>query len=832
MQVNERGQLGDHPHWANRLHGAMSHSEHDRACSRCANVSAALADGAMDQPEQDHAGQDHAALAQTCVDLGRAKAVAEAASEAKTRYLVSVGHEIRSPLNAIYGYAQLLERGDDVSPTEAGAVIRRSAEHLTNLVESLLEISRIESGVLKICSDVVEIRALLGQVVDMFRVQAEAKRLYLRLQIDERLPRFVKTDEKRLRQILINLVSNAVKYTVAGGVEIMVGYRNHVADVKVSDTGIGIAADEIERIFEPFERGGSRDVQVQSGIGLGLAITRVLARVMGGDIDATSAIGVGSSFRLRLMLVPSQTIPDISCDEGRISGYRGERRTVLVVDDDPAQSAVLQSVLRPLGFQVHAAASGSEGLAFAARCKPDLVLLDVQMPGISGWETREALRTDHGSDLKVVMVSANVEELRSASGHAASPFISKPFDFATLLSVIAAQLQLTWERTSNKPARGEKAGAELRPDKARAFVEHSAILRRSSMLAASMGRKPTSSAQFQPRQAASQTYEDIWPCSKDARAWQGSSSQNVAVQDEARPTILVVDDTPGSQGFLAQALGRARMTVLAASDGLAALDMLKRVTPDLILMDAVMPRLDGFATTRRIKANSAFQQIPIIFMTGLTDTQDVVRGLDAGAVDFVGKPIVVDELLARIRVHLASARVALGAQLALDTNSRPSLAVDCAGSPHWLTPAASEMLERLFADWSPALGVLPQPFQLSIERLLGVPPPPGTSFTLAAGESTLAVEFLRRTSANHWLFRLTEQRVGEHERVLATRLGLTSREAEVLLWISRGKQNRQVSEILHISPRTVNKHLEQIFSKMGIENRASATAIAVAALAN
>jgi DNA-binding response OmpR family regulator/nitrogen-specific signal transduction histidine kinase/DNA-binding CsgD family transcriptional regulator len=803
----------------------MSQPDHDRAG---ANVSVVSGEHA-----NDPIAQDHAALVQTCADLGRAKAVAEAANEAKSRYLVSVGHEIRSPLNAIYGYAQLLERGDDLSPNEAGAVIRRSAEHLTNLVESLLEISRIESGVLTISSDVVDVRVLLGQVADMFRVQAQAKQLYLRLQIDARLPRFVKTDEKRLRQILINLVSNAVKYTSVGGIEIVVGYRNHVADVKVSDTGIGIATDDIERIFEPFERGGSRDVQVQPGIGLGLAITRVLARVMGGDLDATSTLGEGSSFRLRLMLAPARATHDASfCDEGRISGYLGARRSVLIIDDDPAQSAVLQSVLRPLGFQVHVAMSGSEGLALAARCTPDLVLLDVQMTGMNGWDTRDTLRARLGGGLKIVMVSANVEELRSKSGDPAIPVISKPFDFATLLTVIATQLQLTWERTSTKPPRGEKASVEPRPDKARAFIEHSAILRRSSRLAGPSGRKPMSSAQFQPRPGASQTCEDLWQSSVVARSWTAFPTQAEDDEDKAKPTILVVDDTSESLGFLAQALGRARMNVLTASDGLAALDQLKLATPDLILMDAVMPRLDGFATTRRIKANSFLQQIPIIFMTGLTDTQDVVRGLDAGAVDFVGKPIVIDELLARIRVHLASARVAHGAQLALDTNSRPSLAVDGAGSPQWLTPAASEMLKRLFADWSPASGVLPSSFQLAIQRLEGIPPPPGTSFTLAAGESTVAVEFLRRTSANHWLFRLIERRVGEHERVLATRLGLTSREAEVLLWISRGKQNRQVSEILHISPRTVNKHLEQIFSKMGIENRASATAIAVAALAN
>ncbi|MFS0772034.1 response regulator [Sphingomonas sp. 1P08PE] len=300
--------------------------------------------------------------------------------------------------------------------------------------------------------------------------------------------------------------------------------------------------------------------------------------------------------------------------------------------------------------------------------------------------------------------------------------------------------------------------------------------------------------------------------------------------EERQPTILVVDDTPESLRFLTTTLAVARMTVLIAMDGLAAIDLLKRVTPDLILMDAMMPKLDGFEATRRIKANALYQQLPIIFMTGLTATDDVVRAFDAGGVDYVSKPIVVEELLARIRVHLARARVADGSQLALDTSGRPALAVDVSGNPLWLTPMASEMIARLFPEWIATPGGLPDPFRLAIQRLQGAPPAPGSSVTIDTGSSSLEAIFLRRTAANHWLFRLLERRDGDDERILAARFGLTSREAEVLLWISRGKQNREVSEILVISPRTVNKHLEQIFQKMGVENRASATAIAVATL--
>ena len=296
-------------------------------------------------------------------------------------------------------------------------------------------------------------------------------------------------------------------------------------------------------------------------------------------------------------------------------------------------------------------------------------------------------------------------------------------------------------------------------------------------------------------------------------------------------TILVVDDTPESLRFLNTTLEQAGMTVLIAIDGLAALELLEHVRPDLVLMDAVMPGLDGFKTTQRIKTDGRFRHLPVIFMTGLTETEHVVRGLEAGAVDYVHKPIVVDELLARVSVHLANARVSQGSQLALDTAGRPSFAVEEDGTTGWLTPLAAATIERLFPGWTPRNLHLPDLLAATIRRLQGPDVPAGAQASIQVGDSLIECTFLRRTSAREWLFRLTEKREGDAERILAERHGLTSREAEVLVWISRGKQNREISEILKISPRTVNKHLEQVFEKMGVENRASATAIAVATLA-
>ena len=294
-------------------------------------------------------------------------------------------------------------------------------------------------------------------------------------------------------------------------------------------------------------------------------------------------------------------------------------------------------------------------------------------------------------------------------------------------------------------------------------------------------------------------------------------------------TVLVVDDTPESLRFLTTVLEGEGITVLIAIDGVAALELLNHVTPDLVLMDAMMPGLDGFETTRRIKADLRFRHIPVIFMTGLTETEHVVRGFEAGGVDYVGKPVVIDELLARVYVHLANARVSHSSQTALDVSGRPAFAIYSNGKPRWFTPLAAEILERLFPGWTARMDTLPDALSGPLTHLLAKRPSSGR-IAIDVDDAQVECALLRQSGEDEWLFRLSERREGDQERLLAERHGLTAREAEVLLWISRGKQNREMSEILGISPRTVNKHLEQIFEKLGVENRASAAAIAVRTL--
>ncbi|MHA6719432.1 ATP-binding response regulator [Sphingomonas sp. RS6] len=416
--------------------------------------------------------EEIAAHRKTEAALERAKDAAEAANAAKTRYLVAVSHEIRSPLNAIYGYAQLLERGDAIPAAEAGGVIRRSAEHLTNLVEGLLDISRVESGVLQVRQELVRLPALLDQVVEMFRVQAAAKGLTLDYVVDGRLPAYVRTDEKRLRQILINLLSNAIKYTERGGATLTVRYRSQSAAIEIRDTGPGIPPEDLERIFEPFERGRDADDAMQPGIGLGLSITRVLARILGGEVTATSTMGEGSRFLLRLLLPEPIEAPPGTAACRRVTGYHGPRRTILVIDDNPAQTTVVNHLLRPLGFSVFEAGGGAAGLALAAHCAPDLVLLDIQMPGTSGWEVADQLRARLGPALRIVMVSANAHEFHAGRDgrRAHDAFLTKPVDLDALLDTIARQLGLEW--IADEAAATPPAGPALAlPETAKPYLD-------------------------------------------------------------------------------------------------------------------------------------------------------------------------------------------------------------------------------------------------------------------------------------------------------------------------------------------------------------------------
>lgn len=391
--------------------------------------------------------------------LQEAKENADLANQAKSRYLTGISHELRTPLNAVLGYAQLLDKDPNIPTNRRNAVstIRRSGEYLGDLIEGLLDISKIEAGRLDLHSNQVRIETLLNQIVNMFELQAKAKGIKFSYHCEGRLPEYVKTDEQRLRQILINLLSNALKFTEQGEVKLSVRYRSQVAEFVVSDTGRGIDIEDQERIFAPFERVKRPGMSHVSGTGLGLTITKLLTEIMGGDIAITSSPNKGSTFKVSLMLSSISVPVDIPEVKQEIQGYNGMLKTVMVVDDDPSARGLITDILAPLGFDVIEAQDGLACLKILQDCLPDIILMDVAMPGLSGWETVAKVRKSNVV-VPIIMVSADAKADNADEdfdfGH--DDYLSKPIRLQSLMELIGKHLMLEWEYKSEDLPRHDK----------------------------------------------------------------------------------------------------------------------------------------------------------------------------------------------------------------------------------------------------------------------------------------------------------------------------------------------------------------------------------------
>ncbi|MCR6665971.1 MAG: ATP-binding protein [Methyloversatilis sp.] len=431
----------------------------------------------------------------TDLALQKAKDAAESANLAKTRYVTGISHELRTPLNSILGYAQILLRetggsgstgkggGDDTQKRALGTILR-SGEHLLGLIDGLLDLARIEAGKLRLDPAPMPLRELLDDLAKMFEPQAARKGLQFRIETTGRLPDYVRVDAKRLRQVLINLLANAVKFTEQGEVVLRIDYRMEVARFEIADTGPGIAADDHARIFMPFERSASGRVIAEPGTGLGLSITRMLTSLMGGELTLESELGRGSTFRLRLYLPEYLSVPTQTRSMRTVIGYEGPRMRVLLVDDDATQRHMLTGMLAPLGFDVDEAASGREALDCVARVRPDVVLLDINMDGMDGWETARRLREFDGAPIPVLMVSANVFENRSELLRTAgcAGFVPKPVMESELLDQLREALDLTWH--VDEPADAAPPKAEPAADAPLAALddeERAALLRLSRL---------------------------------------------------------------------------------------------------------------------------------------------------------------------------------------------------------------------------------------------------------------------------------------------------------------------------------------------------------------
>lgn len=405
----------------------------------------------------------------TDLQLQDARIQAEKANEAKSRYVIGISHELRTPLNSILGYSQLLQKQEKLSEQGESAlgVISRSGQHLTSLIDGLLDLARIETGKISLESSNIDLPKFLKQIVHMFEPQFAQKQLKFDVEISSKIPQYVRIDKKRLEQVLINLLGNALKFTLKGGVKFKVDYRFQTAYFEIHDTGCGIAESDVERIFQPFERGRNVVQGSFAGTGLGLPIVKLLVDILGGELTLSSQLKQGSVFKIKLYL-PSKSLihPIADVASNTVTGYTGERRKILVVDNEATDRGLVLNFLKPLGFILEEAESGLACLRQVPEFNPDLILMDLSMPILGGWETAKLLRQNKMTNVPIIIISADANErmINPETDVLNEDFLVKPVDLNLLLNKIGDKLGLSWlHQHEQNPEQEQAADQQEQP---------------------------------------------------------------------------------------------------------------------------------------------------------------------------------------------------------------------------------------------------------------------------------------------------------------------------------------------------------------------------------
>ena len=391
-------------------------------------------------------------------ELAEARDQAMTANKAKSAFLANMSHELRTPLNGILGYAQILNRDNNLNPNHKKGIdiIQSSGEYLLTLINDILDLSKIEAGKLELSPNEFHLVNFINGIAELFKMRAEQQEITFSYEFSKRLPVGVYGDEIRLRQILINLLGNAVKFTQAGTVSLKVDYYNGKVHFKVADTGMGIATDKLDTIFLPFQQAGEQNYRAQ-GTGLGLSITKKLISMMGGKLQVESVLGEGSVFWMALDLpVTSHQLEADSVKKPIIIGYHNLPNLplkILVIDDNYENRNIIKQLLKPFGFNVIEAVNGEDGLDKAIKFCPDLIVMDLIMPKMDGFEsTREIRKIPEFKKLPIIASSASVfkhhrEDSLKAGCNA---FLAKPIYDKELFELISQYLHLEaiYEETS------------------------------------------------------------------------------------------------------------------------------------------------------------------------------------------------------------------------------------------------------------------------------------------------------------------------------------------------------------------------------------------------
>ena len=389
------------------------------------------------------------------------KEKAERASEAKSNFLANISHELRTPLNAILGFTRLMKDNSNIPIEEHENlnIINRSGEHLLGLINNVLDIAKIEAGRTTKTESTINLENTIYEVIQLMAQQAEAKELQLKITFNESLPEYIKTDQLKLRQILINLIGNSIKFTEKGQVTIVIKCeKKNETDfliIEVLDTGVEIRKEDLMKIFSPF--GQSTNVTIQKGTGLGLTISKQFAELLGGSISVESEIGAGAKFIVNIPLITTQ-IGDEALHRNKFSGVKSiasgqPHFRILIVEDQIENWLLLKRIHEKIGIQVKIAENGLQGLEVFKEWRPDLIWMDVRMPVMDGLEaTKEIRKLEYGNDVKIIGISAHVfkEEIKNVMSVGMDSFIKKPYQFHEIYECLNDKLSVEFNFNETK----------------------------------------------------------------------------------------------------------------------------------------------------------------------------------------------------------------------------------------------------------------------------------------------------------------------------------------------------------------------------------------------